>query len=587
MLQSVIFRFVVTVFLIAFLFPPVHAEPKTSASLSQIAADYWQRQLDQNIYYRMKFGLPITELPDPTYGGNEKEAKFCKSIIERLNQVDQKEITHEEIITLEALKWECSQVNELLPYFWYLSPITPYNSSLPIVHRAFSTYELNSQKDGESYLQLLKTVPAYVKKLQETVQEQAQRGIRIPKEELAIVTPFLSSYARKAKESPFFVAEERRKKLSPEFEKQLITIIDDDIHPAFQSLIDSLNGTYRELAPDKVGVQQYLGGKEAYSALVRHHTTMNVTPEEVHETGQKAVQALQKRMAEIRTQLNFKGTQEEFHQQLKKDPRFIPKTADEIGKKLLYYDRRIQAKLPEYFSLKPKARYTVKRLDPDLEGSMTFGYYQVPTTADPTGTYYYNGSNLPERPTFNSASLVYHELVPGHHFQINLQSENASLPAFRREGGHTAFVEGWAEYASSLAEEMGMYEDPYELYGRLAAEMFLTVRLVVDTGMNYYGWPREKAVAFMKENLLESDTQIHTESLRYSTDIPGQALGYKMGMFKIRDLREKAKRELGDRFDIRKFHAAVLGSGSMPMTVLEQHIQWFIANAGSTARRSE
>lgn len=214
-----------------------------------------------------------------------------------------------------------------------------------------------------------------------------------------------------------------------------------------------------------------------------------------------------------------------------------------------------------------------------MEGAMTFGYYQVPTKRDSSGTYYYNGSNLSERPLFNSASLVFHELVPGHHFQINLQSENESLPAFRREGGHTAFMEGWAEYASSLAEEMGMYQDPYELYGRLAAEMFLTVRLVVDTGMNYYGWSREKAMEFMKANLLESETQIRTESLRYSCDIPGQALGYKMGMMKFRALRDKTEKALNDKYDIRKFHAAVLGSGSMPMTVLEQHIDKFIESA--------
>src|SRR5258705_2387000 len=141
---------------------------------------------------------------------------------------------------------------------------------------------------------------------------------------------------------------------------------------------------------------------------------------------------------------------------LKNDPKFIPKTAEEISERMLSYDRRIEPKIPEYFSLIPKAPPTVKRLDPKLEGSMTFGYYQVPTKADPTGTYFYNGSNLPERPLFNSGSVVYHELVPGHHFQLNLQSENESLPMFRRNGGQTAFVEGWAEYSSGLAEEMGM-----------------------------------------------------------------------------------------------------------------------------------
>ena len=559
----------------------VHSQRTSAVLLSQIVEEYWEHQLPDSIYHRMKFGLPITELPDPTYAEAEKEAAFCTSILKKLNDVKPKEINHEELLSLESLKWECAQVNALLPFFWHMSPLTPYSSGLSLVSRVFTTYELKSREDAENYLRLLKMVPDYSSKLLQTVQEQEKRGIRIPKEELQLVIPFVAGYAAKGEKSPFYVSPERYK-MQPE----LLSIIDDQVGPAFKKIVDYLNGEYKKLAPDAVGLAQYPQGKEAYRALVRYHTTMDVTPEQVHETGQKAVKTLQARMKSIRDQLKFEGTQQEFHSKLKVDPQFIPKTADEIGAKLLYYDRRIQTKLPEYFSLKPKAPYTVKRLDPALEGSMTFGYYQVPTKSDPTGTYFYNGSNLPERPTFNSASLVYHELVPGHHFQINLQSENDKLPAFRREGGHTAFMEGWAEYSSRLAEEMGMYQDPYELYGALTAEMFLTVRLVVDTGMNYYGWPRAKAVEFMKANLLESDTQIHTESLRYSTDIPGQALGYKMGMFKIRELREKAKAKLKERFDIRNFHAVVLGSGSLPMTVLEQHIDWFIANAGSEAQRS-
>ncbi len=555
------------------------AQTKSSVLLKQIGEEYWQRQLEESPYHRLKFGLPITKLPDPTYANAKADAAFCKSILERLDQVDEKEINHEEFLSSEILRWECSQVNELLPYFWHSSPVTPYASTLPTVHQVFATYEFSTGEDGKNYIALLKTVPDYAGKLLQTVKEQADRGIRIPKEELELVIPFLSNFARDGEQSPFYVKTDRRKNLDAKFNDEQIAIIQQQISPAFQKLIDYLSGDYQKQAPDAVGPSQYPNGKDYYRVLVRLHTTMDVTPEQVHQIGQDAVRKLQDRMKAVRDGLKFEGTQAEFHEKLKKDPEFIPKTPEEIGDKLLYYDRRIAPKIAEYFSLKPKAPHTVKRLDPSLEGSMTFGYYQVPTKADPTGTYYYNGSNLSERPMFNSASLVFHELVPGHHFQINLQSENEALPAFRREGGHTAFMEGWAEYSSALAEEMGMYEDPYELYGRLAAEMFLTVRLVVDTGMNYYGWPRSKAVEFMKANLLESDTQIHTESLRYSCDIPGQALGYKMGMLQFYSLREKTRKALKEKFDVRRFHAAVLGSGSMPMTVLEKHIDRFIANA--------
>jgi uncharacterized protein (DUF885 family) len=178
----------------------------------------------------------------------------------------------------------------------------------------------------------------------------------------------------------------------------------------------------------------------------------------------------------------------------------------------------------------------------------------------------------------NAPALIYHELVPGHHFQINLQMENANLPDFRRLSfGETAFTEGWGEYASALAGEMGMYADPYDACGRLAMDAFVSTRLVVDTGMNALGWSRERAIAYMKENTFEGDLQIGTETLRYSTDIPGQALAYKLGSLEIRRLREKAKAELGPRFDPRRFHDAVLGSGTLPLSVLGRKIDDFIA----------
>jgi len=207
---------------------------------------------------------------------------------------------------------------------------------------------------------------------------------------------------------------------------------------------------------------------------------------------------------------------------------------------------------------------------------MTFGYYDMPTAEEPTGRYRFNGSTLSERPLISAAALIYHELVPGHHFQLNLQRENETIPAFRRLGSQTAFVEGWGEYASDLAGEMGLYSDPYDEYGRLGMDMFLSTRLVVDTGMNLMGWPRQKAIDYMLDHDLESATQITSETLRYSADRPAQALAYKMGSNKIRELRQRAEKALGPKFDIRRFHDAVLGSGSMPLSVLEKHIDWWI-----------
>jgi len=301
-----------------------------------------------------------------------------------------------------------------------------------------------------------------------------------------------------------------------------------------------------------------------------------MTPEEVHAVGIKEVEKINREMERVQGTLGFKGTRSEFRDSLKKDPRFFPKTPEEVGERLMAHIRRIEPKIDLYFLRRPKSPYGVKRLEPEREGAQTFGYYEAPTAANPAGYYRYNASRLPERSLLNSAELIYHELIPGHHFEIGLSLENPDIPAFRRETSDTAYAEGWAEYAANLAGEMGMYADPYDLYGRLAGEMFLAVRLVVDPGMNAHGWPRAKAAAIMRENLMETDEQIHTESLRYSCDLQGQALGYRVGYLKFLALREKAQKALGERFDIRRFHDALLSSGSLPLATLERHVDWFI-----------
>ena len=208
---------------------------------------------------------------------------------------------------------------------------------------------------------------------------------------------------------------------------------------------------------------------------------------------------------------------------------------------------------------------------------MSYGYYEAPTASKPTGRYRYNGSSLDTRSQLSAAALIYHELVPGHHFHLARQYENTELPIIRRVAiDNSAFNEGWAEYASGLAGEMGLYDDVYDLYGRLMHERFIAQRLVTDTGLNAFGWTLERAGEFMRANTLESPTQIATETLRYSTDLPAQALAYRMGYLKFKELRERAQHRLGARFDIRDFHEATLREGALPLKVLERHIDRFI-----------
>ena len=553
----------------------------SSRTVAETGEAYLDFLKQDSLYLRMKFGLPIDRLPEISLAKEEADARFAARWLTRLGEVRPSDLEEDETLSLDILRRQLEILRDS-PHFHGLSfPVTPYASPFGVVNRAFSTFALPDEAAARRYLALLRQMPAFVGAVRAELAAQAARGIRIPRDELAIAIPFVASLAGDAQTSPYAVGSERLAALPPpaaaRFREEIIAVIEKDVNPPLHSLVDWLGGEYRAQAPEAVGLGQYPGGPEYYAWLVRLHTTMDVSPAQVHQVGLERVAAIDTEMKKVRDRLGFAGTKAEFKALLKKDARLFPRTPEEIGERLMGHMRRIEPKVDAFFLRRPKAPYGVRRLEPQLEPGQTFGYYNPPSATEPVGYYYFNGSNLADRSLLNAAALIYHELVPGHHFQINIAYESRAIPPFRRETTDTAYTEGWGEYASALAGEMGMYEDPYDLYGRLAMEMFVTLRLVVDTGMNALGWPRAKAVELMRANLMETDTQIETESLRYSCDIPGQALAYKMGALEIRRLREKARAALGPRFDIRRFHEAVLGRGSLPMATLERHIDAFIA----------
>jgi uncharacterized protein (DUF885 family) len=289
------------------------------------------------------------------------------------------------------------------------------------------------------------------------------------------------------------------------------------------------------------------------------------------------VAALTEAMTEKRSELGFTGDEAAFAQHLVEAGRMHAATAEDVEATFMRHIGRIEPLVSKYFSVLPEAPYGVRRLDAASEAGQSYGYYQTPMEGEPVGLYRYNGSGLETRSQINAAPLIFHELVPGHHFHLARQKENESLPMLRREAIElTVFNEGWAEYSANLAGEMGLYDDPYDAYGHLIHQRFLAQRLVVDTGMNAFDWPLEKAREFMKANTLESDEQVATETLRYSTDMPAQALGYRLGFLKFTELRAKAESELGEAFDIRDFHEVILGAGALPMTEVEASVDRYI-----------
>ena len=503
--------------------------PHSNDSIRKIADDAWSYWLERDIQLRQKFGLPIEHLPDITFAEAQRNAEFARTLLRRLDAMTP--ANEDERLTAAVLRWHSQRSIDDVPLFWYRSPVTPYQTPFFVVHNVLS--RLNADEKQH----LLAEMPRFVDDVLGVLREQERRGIYLPKDEIPVVREMLAGLA---------------KSLSPEIER-LHAHFDDD---------------YAAKAPAGIGLSQYPGGAEAYRAFVRQETTTNLTPEEIHELGLREIERINRELDAVRQEVGFSGSLAEFRRSLKTDPRFFAKTPEEVAERLMAPVRRIEAQVPRFFAHTPRAPYGVKRLDPEFEGGATFGYYQVPTKAEPQGSYYFNGSKLSERNLLWSAALIAHELIPGHHFQIARQEENEALPMIRRETTFTAYAEGWGEYAAWLGNEMGIYRDPYDHAGRLMMDAMLSTRLVVDTGMNALGWSRQRAIDFMLANTLLSETEAKSETLRYAADIPAQALAYKIGSLKMIELRQVAK-----NYDVRQFHEWIIGSGSLPLTVLEEHVR--------------
>jgi uncharacterized protein (DUF885 family) len=356
-----------------------------------------------------------------------------------------------------------------------------------------------------------------------------------------------------------------------------LEIVRDTIFPAYRRLRDFLQSDYLPHARDGVGLVSMRGGERMYTRLIEQNTTLPLTADHVHDLGLSEVARIRAQMDAIRARTGFAGTLAEFFNYIRTDRRFEPESR--VWLRDHYYDigRRVDARIREIFSTVPRSRLEIREVEAFRERNEAGGSYND-GTADGTrpGVFYYNAYDLPSRRTSGMETLYLHEGSPGHHFQIMLAAENEALPNFMRFGGNTAFVEGWALYAETLWDELGMETDPYQRFGGLNDEMLRAMRLVVDTGIHAKGWSREQAIRYMLDNSGMSETEVVAEVERYIA-IPGQALAYKLGQLKILELRARAEAALGPRFDLREFHAQVLMTGALPLTVLDRKIDDWIA----------
>jgi uncharacterized protein (DUF885 family) len=356
--------------------------------------------------------------------------------------------------------------------------------------------------------------------------------------------------------------------------------IADAVLPAYRSLLDFFTREYLPGARTTTAAADLPEGRAYYEWLVRRYTTLDTTADEVHAIGLREVERIHGEMQDVIRQVGFQGSFDAFLEHLRTDPRFYARTPDDLLKQAAWIAKRMDGKLPSLFRRLPRQPYGVEPVPSDLAPKYTGGrYVGAPLDGVRAGTYWVNTYALESRPLYTLEALTLHEAVPGHHLQIALAKELEGLPAFRRHGYVDAFGEGWGLYSERLGLEVGFYTDPYANFGRLTYEMWRACRLVVDTGLHAKGWSRSQAIELMAANTALSRHEITTEVDRYIS-WPGQALAYKMGELKIRELRARAEKALGESFDVRAFHDAVLENGAVPLAVLEERIDAFIAAGG-------
>ena len=395
--------------------------------------------------------------------------------------------------------------------------------------------------------------------------EQLDNQLKQPVEE--------SSYYGPVKKFPDTVPAADRERLTAAYR----AAVADELYPALTRLRDYLKNDYLASARDGAGIMYMKGGDKLYRYQIQSTTTLPLTPEEIHETGLKEVARITAEMEKVKDEVGFKGTLHQFFENLRADPKLKAKSREDLTQRYYAVGKAVDAKLPAYFSTLPKAKLEIRPYEPFREKFEAGGSYQsgTPDGSRP-GIFYFNAYDLPSRTTPGVTTLYLHEGAPGHHFQISLAQENAALPSFMRFGGTTAFAEGWGLYAETLGYDMGFYADPYQRMGTLDDEMLRAMRLVVDTGIHSKGWTREQAIDYMLTHSSMGKTDATAEVERYIV-IPSQATAYKIGALTIQRLRDKAKAELGDKFDIREFHAQVLMTGALPLAILEQKIDRWIA----------
>jgi len=572
------------------------AAPAADATkaLSDFFAAEWDYTMQRNPTWASQLGDRRwnDKWEDLSPAAIEAEHRHNQDARARLRKIDRKSLSPRDQLNYDLFEHRLTQSIEGHAFRWHFLPLNQ-RGGLQTEDELADSLRFETLKDFEDWLARLRALPRYAEQTTDLMREGIRARIvhakvvmaRVPGqiEKQIVSDPEKSPFYKPFANIPKALAADRER-----LQKEARTVIAQQVVPAYRQFHEFFTKEYLPACFDQVGCWQMPDGDARYAFEAKKFTTTSLTPREIHELGLKEVARIRAEMLAIKDKVGFKGDLPAFFQFLRTDAQFYYRTPQELLVGYHAMSRRIDPLLVKVFKTLPRMPYGIEAIPDKIAPDTTTAYYRQPAAdGSRAGTYFVNLYRPETRPKWEMMALSLHEAVPGHHLQIALAQEQGELPNFRRYGGYTAFIEGWGLYSEYLGEELGLYADPYDKFGQLTYEMWRAVRLVVDTGMHSLKWDRQRAIDFFKANAPKQENDITNEIDRYIS-WPGQALAYKVGELKLKELRARAAKELGPKFDVREFHDEVLRNGAVPLEILDRFVgEWVKEKIAPPPQRGE
>lgn len=567
----------------------VRGHDSAAEQLQALFAEEWSFRLAENPLLATSVGVHDFDdrLPSVRRADEARRVEVWRGFLERLAAIDRGQLSEGDLVSYGVFERQLRGFVEEFEFHHDRLPLLVDSGFHIDFARLPGEMPFATAKDYENYIARLRAFPAYMEQHVVLLKDGLEHGMTLPRVVLegyevtidshVVDTPEASLFYGPFEKFPDRLGEDERKRLRASGK----AAIQEAVVPGYRRFLKFMMGEYIPGARTTLGASEFPNGAAYYDQRIRHFTTLELSAQEIHDLGLREVARIRAEMEKIVEEVAFEGDFADFLAFLRTDPRFYAKTPEELLKEASYLAKRADAALPAFFGVLPRTPYGVAPVPDHLAPKYTGGRYlgTSPGSTQP-GYYWVNTYALENRPLYVLPALTLHEAVPGHHLQISLNQELADLPPFRRYSYISAFGEGWGLYAEWLGIEMGIYDTPYSHFGRLTYEMWRACRLVVDTGLHAMGWTRQQAMDFLAGNTALSLHEVRTETDRYIS-WPAQALSYKLGELKIRELRRRAEETLGDHFDLREFHDVVLSNGSIPLSVLEEVVDRYLARHGA------